>query len=70
MNSVNGADVESLGGGSEIELTDRRYMGEGIVVKTDVRVTEEETGGTHLARELSDPLRRPTGSSIEATRRL
>lgn len=50
-------DLESLGDGSDIELRDRaadEYKN--IFVTTDVQVTEEETGGRQLARELKNPL--------------
>ncbi len=55
------ADLESLGDGSEIKL--RRYKSGEILVKTDVKVTEEATGGNALAEELKDLLRRLTEST-------
>lgn len=59
-------DEESLGDGSDIELHDRRFKGDGIVVTTDVHIKEEDTGGRGVARDMVDPLGHRSTESIEA----
>jgi hypothetical protein len=61
-------DEESLGDGSQIELHDRGYQGDGIVVTTNIHIEEQETGGRTRIREMVDPLREPWTGSVEAAR--
>jgi hypothetical protein len=59
-------DEESLGDGSDIELHDRRFKGDGIVVTTDVHIQEEGTGGRAVTRDMVDPLGHRSTESIKA----